>query len=114
MQPSEGTANIPCAANDDDDSTTEPETEPETEEKNPTSMQSQPYRLSQLPTANLAFVNEDSQYKYPCNSQQSLQDLSLADQASSLASLPSAVKEFQSMFGSDDESYPSDFPMSLR
>ncbi|KAF8803797.1 hypothetical protein BYT27DRAFT_7195138 [Phlegmacium glaucopus] len=109
---------IPGVVNNRDDSATESETEPETEEKDSyhrdhrlTAMHSQPYGFSQLSTADLTSFNEDSQ---PRDSQQSSQDLSLADQASSFASLPSAVKEFQNMFGSDDESYPSDFPMSLR
>lgn len=36
------------------------------------------------------------------------------DNMSSTESLPSAVKDFQGMFGNDEESYPADFPMSLR
>jgi len=117
-QPIQQTTDIPSIANHGDDSATESETEPETEEKDSyyrnhplTIMRSQPYGFSHLTTTDLASFNTDSQ---PHNSQQSSQDLSLADQASSFASLPSAVKEFQSMFRSDDESYPSDFPMSLR
>ena len=37
-----------------------------------------------------------------------------ADNMSSTESLPPAVKDFQGMFGNDEESYPADFPMSLR
>jgi hypothetical protein len=36
------------------------------------------------------------------------------DNMSSSESLPSAVKDFQGMFGNDEDSYPTDFPMSLR
>ena len=79
-------------------------------------MQPRPYGFSQLSTATIASLtgNEDSEHNDSRNSQRSPQALSFADQTSSLASLPGAVKEFQSMFGSDDESYPADFPMSLR
>lgn len=37
-----------------------------------------------------------------------------ADNMCSTESLPSAVKDFQGMFGNDEDSYPADFPMSLR
>ena len=116
-RPIQGTADIPSVANQGDDSVTESESEPETKRKDScyrdhclTPMQLQPYGFSQLSTADIASPNEDSEHKDSRNSQQ----LSFADQTSSIASLPNAVKEFQSMFGSDDESYPTDFPMSLR
>jgi hypothetical protein len=119
--PIHGTADSPCVANQGDDSVTESESEPETKKKDSyyrdhslTPMQLQRYGFSQLSTADIASLNEDSEYKDSRNSQQSSQALSFADQTSSIASLPGAVKEFQSMFGSDDESYPADFPMSLR
>lgn len=114
-----GTTDIPCTANDGDDSATE--SEPEAEGKascyqgrrvNP--MQSQPYGFSGSSAGDLASLNEDSQRIVSCYSQQSSLDLSLAEQTPSIASLPGVVKEFQSMFGSEDESYPPDFPMSLR
>jgi hypothetical protein len=118
-QPIQGIADIPCVANHGDDSVTESESEPETKKKNSyyrdhslTPMQPQPYGVSQL--ADIASLNEDKEHKDSRNSPQSSQALSFADQTSSIASLPSAVKEFQSMFGSDDESYPANFPMSLR
>ena len=116
-QLSQGAAEIPCVTNHDNDSATESESEPETEEKDSyqdhclTPLQSQP---SQPSTAGLASLNEGSQHKDSCDSQQSSQDLSLADETSSFASLPGAVKEFRRMFGSDDGSYPPDFPTSLR
>ena len=119
-RPIQGTASadIPCVANQGDDSVTESESEPETKKKDSyyqdhclTPMQP---RFSRLSTADIASLSEDSERKDSRNSQQSLHTLSFADQTSSIASLPSAVKEFQSMFGSDDESYPADFPMSLR
>lgn len=120
-QPIQGTTDIPCVANQGDDSVTESESEPETKKKDSyyrdhslTPMQLRPYGFSQLPTANISSLNENSEHKDTRNSQQSSQALSSADQASSIASFPSAVKAFQSMFGSDDESYPADFPMSLR
>lgn len=112
-----GITDIPCAANHGDDSATE--SEPEAEGKascyqgprvNP--MQSQPYGFSSA--GDLTSLNEDSQRIVSCYSQQPSLDLSLAAQTSSIASLPGVVKEFQSMFGSEDESYPPDFPTSLR
>jgi hypothetical protein len=119
-QPSQGTADIPCVASQGDDSVTESESEPETKKKDSywdhciTPMQLHPYGFSQLSTADIASLNEDSEHKDSRNSQQSSQAWSSVDQTSSIASLPSAVKEFQSMFGSHDASYPADFPMSLR
>jgi hypothetical protein len=120
-QPIQGTADIPWVANHVDDSVTESESEPETKKKDSynrdhclSSMQPQPYGFSQLSIADITSLNEDSEHKDSRNSQQSSQALSFADQTSSLASLPSPVKEFQRMFGSDDESYPANFPMSLR
>ena len=120
-QPIQGTADIPCVANHGDDSVTESESEPETKKKDSyyrdhclIPMQPEPCGFSQLSTADIASLNENSEHKNSRNSRQSLPALSLADQTSSFASLPSAVEEFQSMFGSDDESYPADFPMSLR
>lgn len=117
-QPIQGTAAIPCATSQGDDSVTESESEPETKRKDSyyqdhclTPMQPQPYGFSQTSTADIVSLNE---HKDSRNSQQSSQALSPADQTSSNASLPTAVKEFQSMFGSDDESYPIDFPISLR
>lgn len=120
-QPIQGTADIPCVASQGDDSVTESESEPETKKKDSyyrdhrdclTPMQPQPYGFSLPSTADIASLNEDSEHKDLSNSQQPSQALSSVDQPSS--SLPSAVKVFQSMFGSDDESYPVDFPMSLR
>lgn len=119
-QPIPGTADIPGVASQGDDSVTESESEPETRKKDSNRdhrlipKQPQPYGFSQLPTADILSLNEDSEHKDSRNSQQSSQALSSADQTSSISSLPSAVKEFQGMFGSDDESYPVDFPMSLR
>jgi hypothetical protein len=124
-QPIQGTAAIPSQG---DDSVTESESEPETKKKDSyyrdhcasvTPMQPRPYGFSQLSTPDIVSLNKDSEHKDLRNSQQSSesQALSPADQTSSTAvtaSLPSAVKEFQSMFGSDEESYPVDFPMSLR
>ena len=118
-QPAQCTADVPCVANvHGDDSATESESEPEMEEKNShyrnlTPIRPQSYGFSQ-PAADIPSLSEDSEHKNSHNSQQSSQELSLAARTSSFASLPSAVKEFQSMFGSDDESYPLDFPMSLR
>jgi hypothetical protein len=118
-QPFQGTADIPCVASHGDDSATESESEPETEKKDSYYRDhnlTQPYGLSQPSTTDsgIASLNEDSEHKDSHNSEQLSQDFSLADQISSFASLPGAVKEFKSMFGSDDESYPPDFPMSLR
>lgn len=117
-QPIQGTAAIPCATSQGDDSVTESESEPETKRKDSyyqdhclTPMQPQPCGFSQTSTADIVSLNE---HKDSRNSQQSSQALSPADQTSSNASLPTAVKDFQSMFGSDDESYPIDFPISLR
>lgn len=114
LDPEHPVQGIACVANHGDDSVTEPETE----EKDSSYwdhrfalMQSQAYGFSQLSAVDLPSLNEDSQYKDSPSSDQSSQYLSLADQT--FASLPSPVKEFQSMFGSD-ESYPPDFPMSLR
>ena len=117
-QPIQGTADISCVVNHGDDSVTESESEPETKKKNSYYRdhclipKPQPYGLSQL--SDIASLNEDSEHKDSRNSPQSSQALSFADQTSSIASLPSAVKDFQSMFGPDDESYPANFPMSLR
>ena len=117
-QPIQGTADTPCVENHGDDSETEPESEPETKKKDscyldhcPSTMQPQPYGFSRPSTADIASLKEDSEHKNSRNSQYLSQALSFADQTSSL---PSVVKEFQSMFGSNDESYPADFPMSLR
>ena len=112
---------IPCITNDGDDSATESETELETEEKSSnyrdhrlSPMQSQLHEFSQLSNGHFTFLNENSQHKDSHYSQKPSLKLSLVDQASSIRSLPNVVKEFQSMFGSDEESYPPDFPMSLR
>ena len=122
-QPIQGTSAIPCFTSQGDDSVTESESEPETKQKDsyyrdhgltPMQAPSQPYGFSQPSTVDIVSLNEDSEHKDSRNSQQSSQALSPADQTSSNASLPSAVKEFQSMFGLDDESYPTDFPISLR
>ena len=117
----QGTVDNPCVANPGDDSVTESESEPETKKKDSyyrdhciTPMQPRPSECSQLSTADITSLNEDSEHKDSHNPQQSSQALSFANQTFSIASLPSAVKEFQGMFGSDDESYPADFPMSLR
>lgn len=119
-QPAQVTSDIHCVVNHGDDSVTECETEPETGEDSYyrnhclTPMQPQPCRFSQLPLADIASFNEDSEHRDSRDSQQSSQESSLANQTSLFAFLPSAVKEFQSMFGSDEDSYPPDFPMSLR
>ncbi|KDR83433.1 hypothetical protein GALMADRAFT_235571 [Galerina marginata CBS 339.88] len=43
-----------------------------------------------------------------------LSQSTVASPESSYSSFPFAVREFRNMFGSNDESYPPDFPMSLR
>ena len=113
-QPIQGTGDIPPVANHDDDSATESESELETEDRDHrlTPIQSKAHGSSQLSTADFISLN-DSQAKDSRTSQQSPQDLSPGG-ISSPSSLPNVVKEFQSMFGSEDESYPPDFPMSLR
>ena len=115
------TADIPSVASQGDDSVTESESEPETKKKDLyrdhslTPMQSQAHGFSQQKkTTDIASLKEDSEHKHSRDSQRPSLVSSPADQTSSISSLPSAVKEFQSMFGSDDESYPADFPMSLR
>lgn len=119
-QPIKGTADISCVANQGDDSVTESESEPETKKDSYyrghclTPMQPHPNGFLRLSNADIASLNEDSEQKDSRNSQQRSQALLSTDQSSSISSLPSAVKEFQSMFGSDDESYPADFPKSLR
>jgi hypothetical protein len=119
-QPIQGTVDTPCVANNGDDSVTESESEPETKKDSNyrdhcrTHMQPQPYGFSQPSAPDIASLNEDPEHKDSRNFRQSSQALSFADQTSLFTSLPSAVKEFQNMFGLDEESYSADFPMSLR
>ncbi|KAF8165051.1 hypothetical protein B0H34DRAFT_793485 [Crassisporium funariophilum] len=76
-------------------------------------LRSQACRFSQSLGHDYISSSENTQMedRRPC---QQSEPLLQADLHFALSSLPLEVKEFQDMFGSNDESYPPDFPISLQ
>ncbi|KAF8974665.1 hypothetical protein BDZ97DRAFT_41546 [Flammula alnicola] len=103
--------NPPFDCKDVEESVTESETEDELDDKMELhsphdAPASEPF---EAPLQESLFKSHDGE---PLASQQRSEFLESLGSSSS--SVPLALKEFQDMFGSNDESYPPDFPMSLR
>ena len=98
-----GATGLPPVPQDLDESCTESESELEVEVEGPAA-------------ASYPFGNIHQSVAYDASHERETSGAvgGSADDMSSTQSLPSAVKDFQGMFGNDEDSYPADFPMSLR
>lgn len=108
---------LPPAKKPIEDSATESESDEETMLVGRDCTPRPPHRHQSVP---LPFVpSSQNASQHPISTMESQREIFpehdiTQESMSSYISLPGAVKEFQNMFGQGTQSYPEDFPMSLR